>query len=253
MTDNSQNKILAEIKKSKEELKNQIIASETRLHLKIQELTGRIIEVEEENSYLKNKIERLERETKKNNIVIFGLNKEAKEIDIDTVCKEISQLVEVKTEISDIANFHCLGRNKNCPVKVEFLSTIKKNSILSKTKKLRNTGIAIVQDLTIKQRQERRFLREHAEKQRKTGKEAHIRGNKLFVNNEEFSIEDLKKLEEEPEGRRTNSTPATPTQDLIREEKSPPHIGKAIKNITPTNPTNFIKKNLRSNSLNHKK
>lgn len=253
MTDSSQTKILNEIKKSKEELKNIIIASETRLHLKIQELTGRILEIEEENSYLRNRVERLERETRKNNIVIFGLNKEPKDINLNSVCQEISQLVEEKTEISDIANFYCLGRNKNCPVKVEFLSTIKKNSILNKTKKIRNSEIAIVQDLTLKQRQDRKFLRKHVEKHRKAGRETYIRGDKLIVNNKIFTIEDLKKLEEEEQERRTNSTPATPTQQPIREEGSPPYIGKEQKNITPSVSTNFIKKTLRSNSTNNKK
>lgn len=225
MNDNPYNVILMEIRKSKEELKNLIIASETRLQLKIEEQNGKILELEEENKFLKNKVEYLERETKKNKVVIFGLQKEPKEISGDYLCKEISERVGVKTDQLDISNFYCLGRNKNCPVKVEFHSIIKKNTILNNTKKLKNTGIAIVQDLTIKQREDRKILRENLQKFRRIGKESYIRKNKLFVDdNKEYSIDDLRNLEIEDELKRPNSTPATPTQVLIREPESQPIV-----------------------------
>lgn len=102
MRDISINKVLVEIKESKEELKNLIIASETRLQLKIEELTSKLLQLEEENTDLKSKVEYLERQSKTKHIVIFGLNKEANELSVDVVCKEIKNLLDVKVEQSEI-------------------------------------------------------------------------------------------------------------------------------------------------------
>lgn len=216
MSDSSLNKIVLEIKKSKDELKNLILASETRLQLKIEELKGRISEIEEENNFLKNKIEYLERDSKQKNIVIYGLNKTPAEIDIDFVCRELTKTGE-KTEKSDISNFYCLGKDANCPLKVEFTTKIKKNCILKNSHKLKNTGIGIVPDLTVKQREDRKFLKTQLERQLTRGKQSYIRGNRLIIGSETYSIEELRRSEDEEEVRRNNSTPATPTQALIRE------------------------------------
>lgn len=249
MSDNSINKVLIEIKKSKEELKNLIIASETRLQLKIEELTSKLLQLEEENAGLKNKVEYLEQQSNKNNIIIFGLNKEPKELGVELVCKEFKKLLDVKVEESEIADLQCLGHNKNCPLKVVFLTKIKKQSILKQAKKLKGTGITIAHDLTIKQREERKYLKIHLDRQRQLGKRTFIRANKLIVDNQEYSIEQLKYSENEEEQRKTSSTPATPTQVLIREAEPEFEIDCRYKgNNTPVIIKNIPKKNLRSNS-----
>lgn len=248
MSDSSLNKVLLEIKKCKEELINLILASETRLHLKIEQLNTRILCIEEENSYLKDKVEYLERETKQKSIIIFGLNREPVEIDIDFVCTEILKQIDVKVEHSDISDFYCLGRNKNCPLKVDFTTKIKKQTVLKNANKLKGTGIVIAPDLTIKQREERKFLKTHLERHRKLGKESYIKGNKLVVDNKKFTIEDLReeeqKADEEQTTRKINSTPNTPTQLLIKESEEQQNT-----KITPIVNKNIVRKNLRSNSV----
>lgn len=249
MSDSSINKVLVEIKKSKEELRNIILASETRLQLKIEELTFRLSQIEEENSTLKKQVEYLERQNKEKNIVIFGLEKESKELNVDFICREFKNLLDVQVEHFEISNLQPLGRNKNCPLKVEFLSNIKKQHILRNSNKLKGTGIFIAHDLTKKQREERKFLKKHLDQQRNLGKPSKIKGNKLIVENQEYNIEQLQKIEYEEEERKINSTPATPTQYLIKDtEPEPKADSKYISNNTPVAFKNTLRKNLRSNS-----
>ncbi|KAG5900603.1 hypothetical protein JTB14_017458 [Gonioctena quinquepunctata] len=78
MNDAAVRQILDEIQKSKDELKNTIIAKV-------------------ENSALKNKLEILERDNKLNNIVIFfGLNKTNEEVQANTIADELKKLLEIE-------------------------------------------------------------------------------------------------------------------------------------------------------------
>lgn len=250
MSDSSLNKILFEIKNCKEELKNLILASEARLQLKVEELNSRILYIEEENTILKNKVEYLERETKRKNIIIFGLDKEPEEININFVCTEIKKLLDVTIEQSDISDVYPLGRNRNSPLKIEFFSKAKKQVVLDNCRKLKGTGVVISHDLTYKQREERKTLKAHQDKQRTLGKKSYIRGNKLIVEDQKFSIEELEGLEvEEVECiQKASSTPATPTQVLIKEPESETDEHNK-KEKTPIVNRHIVRKTLRSTSI----
>lgn len=252
MSDGLLNKILHEIKNCKDELKNSILASEARLQLKIEELNGRILYLEEENSILRNRVEYLERETKQKNILMFGLKGEPGEISTDFVCTELTRLLDVKVEHTDISDVYSLGRNKNCPVKVEFLSKAKKLIVLKNCKKLKGTGVVISHDLTVRQRAERKSLKTYQDKQRALGKKCYIRGNKLVIDDYKYSVEDLERLEhelEETDGiEKASSTPATPTQVLIKEPEDESEEHNRPK-TTPIVNKKIVKKTLRSNSV----
>ncbi|KAJ8933179.1 hypothetical protein NQ318_006473, partial [Aromia moschata] len=65
--------ILEEIKKSKQELKASIEAVEVKVLLKIEEVNRRINSLEQKNKNLEDKLENIERTQRKNNIIIFGM------------------------------------------------------------------------------------------------------------------------------------------------------------------------------------
>lgn len=201
--------IYEEIVKSRNELRGSIEASEVRVLLKIESLNSRIRTLEKENRQLKNKVEILDRESRRNNLVIFGLNSVPREVSVDFISSQIKQLLDVQLDESNINNLYKLGNAENSPIKLELVSMLKKREILLNCRKLKGSKIYIANDLTEKQRGEYKILREHLSRAREdTENSCYIKGNKLYVNNVAYTVEDLK-YETEPEPR-SYSSPPTP-------------------------------------------
>lgn len=110
---------------------------------------------------------------------------------------------------------------------------------------MRKTGNAISHDLTTKQRKYRKFWKNYPDQQRNLCKKSELSRNKLIVNNVEFTIGDLRKLEDVKEVQRANSVPATPTQVLIKEVELGPDIDNREKNYSPNFTKNTTRNNLR--------
>ncbi|KAK9877773.1 hypothetical protein WA026_019453 [Henosepilachna vigintioctopunctata] len=161
-------KIYEEIISSKQEVKNTISDSEARLLLEIQELKIRVNALEEENSELKNNIEFAERNLNKKNLVIFGLKKSGAEISLSYVCKELNRILDVEIAESDF-HFH---------------------------------------DLTRRQREELHGLKKHLLRARaNSSKKSFIRGNKLFVGEEEYTLQEREK---DIQDHQSNCAPLAP-------------------------------------------
>ncbi|KAG5891403.1 hypothetical protein JTB14_018460 [Gonioctena quinquepunctata] len=178
LNDSAVTKIIAELNETKEELKNSIKASEDRLKRSIEKLKHKMNDLEAENLTLKNKLEVEERKNKSNILVIFGFEKDPAEISPQIVINELNKLLEVNVDIRDINNIYCLGKNKNCPIKVEFVTQSRKKGILQKTRKLKNTGVSILHDSTTIQQEELKVLKRHLGKERKlnSNKKSFIKG-----------------------------------------------------------------------------
>lgn len=238
--------ILEEIIRSKQELKALVEAIEVRLTLKIEDLNRRTNRLEIQNEHIINKIENLERKSKENNIIIFGLNTEPGEITVDYIRKEIKKLVDVNIAESDLNNFYPLGKTNNPPIKIELTSFLKKATILKNARKLRGTRISIASDLTIKQRHENNILRKHLNLA-KGNKEnnCYIRGNRLHVDGKIYTAEELENQEETGNNitEKPQSAPGTPIATTIRElPKQTTKSQQTVKNIqqktnTPTERT----------------
>lgn len=242
MTDASTNLILQEIKRNKDELKNELTnainASEARLRLDIEGLKNRIVQLEEENNTLKNKLEKLERKTRSNNIVLFGLNKECADITTGYLIAELKNLFGVDVLESDINNYYCLGKTINSPVKIEFVSNLKTKAILTNAYKLKNTKVAVSKDLSEEQREELRELKVYMQKKREEGHKCFIRGNKLNIEGSYYTREELLNISEE--AIKPNSAPSTPTVHIEAKPNQP--------KPTVKNKNSQESRNLRSNS-----
>lgn len=201
--------ICEEIVRNRRELRNTIEASEARILLQLESLNNRIKTLEKENSELKNKVELLDRDSRKNNLIIFGLNINSTETSFDFISNQIKQLINVDLTESNINNFYKIGKAEKGPIKLELLSILKKREILRNCHKLKGTKIYITPDLTVKQRNENKILREHLHQVKgNTGKQCFIKGNKLYVDNIPYTVEDLKYVNE-PDPK-NNSAPPTP-------------------------------------------
>lgn len=146
--------ILEELKKNRQELRSLIEAVEVRITLKIEDLNRRINTLEFKNAENTDRIERLERKSRENNIIIFGLESKPENISTDFIKCEIKKLVDVNITEGDLNNFYPLGKAKNPPIKIEFTSFLKKTEVLKNAKNLKGTRVSMVRDLTFKQRQE---------------------------------------------------------------------------------------------------
>lgn len=230
-------RIINEIQLLRNELKNAIEASEVRLQLRIEESKEKVRKLEEENAALKRKVEWMERRQNSANIIVFGLNKRREEISVEFISHKLESLLEINLPQQEIKDVHCLGSEENCPVKIEFISTFTKKHIFANCKKLAGTGVSIANDLTLQQRQELAVLRRHLGLQKQKGKTCFIRGNRLVIDKNEYTLKQLLDLEE----LRGNSAPTTPSEPIFR-EVSETEITKKSCGIAkvPTTPTSRL-------------
>lgn len=198
--------LLEEIKKNRTELKFSIEASETRVLLKIAELNGKVNKLEKENTQLKSKIELLERGLKKNNILIYGLKLDTNSTS-DIICKKIEELLEISISKNDINNYYVVNAPKS-PIKIELISHLKKKEIFKNCRKLKGTNISVTNDLTYKQRQDHKILTQYLKEARENKQKSYIRGNKLYIDKKQFTVDELDSLVNRSAA---NSEPSTPT------------------------------------------
>ncbi|KAJ8935638.1 hypothetical protein NQ318_015615 [Aromia moschata] len=191
--------ILEEIKKSKQELKASIEA--------VEEVNRRINALEQKNKNLEDKLENIERTQRKNNIIIFGMQN-VQQVTPEIICDELKKEIDINLNISDFNNVYPLGKQENSPLKIEFLSYLKKTTVkhlyLAKEDKNKN---------------------------------CYIKNNKLYVNGEAYSTEQLQIIENiDDDPVKSNSEPGTPSaQTHNKEEKKKEEKGRILK------PTNLLK------------
>lgn len=186
-----------EILNSKKELQQSIQTSEDNITLKIETiLNEKIRKLERENSELKEKIEQLERNSKSNNIVIFGLPVEENQISAERVRNKLNSLLGININKQDINNIYKIGKTDKSPIKVEFISTLSKITVLQNKKKLKGTKISIVPDLTKLQLERNKILSRHLKDIRSTSSDnCYIKGETLIRNNIPYTVEDILAIE----------------------------------------------------------
>lgn len=95
-----------ELKKIKQELKTTIEAVEIRISQIVEDLRQKLHNIDKENKEILNKIENLEINNRKNNIVIFGLQKNSQDVSSEFITTELNRLIGVNVTESDLNNFY---------------------------------------------------------------------------------------------------------------------------------------------------
>lgn len=210
-----------EIKKEIYEIKTAITESERRIKL-----------LQDSNCILQKKNEYLERKLKKNNIVIFGLEVEKENL-VNDVIRHLSELLHINIDISQINNVYKIGKQPtNQPIVVEFLSYLVKVEVLKNCKNLKGTKISISDDLSKADQAVRKCLLKHQKEAKNNNLNAYIRGNKLMINNDVYTVEDLEKENTITNLNNENDHEPTITEELVLEK------GKA--SSAPATPANFL-------------
>ncbi|KAL3283837.1 hypothetical protein HHI36_018007 [Cryptolaemus montrouzieri] len=128
----------------------------------------------------------------------------------NSIGESLKSLVGVDVVVTDIADIHPLGKNTNCPIKIEFLFYSTKKEILSRGSKLKGTNVVISYDPSHQQKKDDGILRKHMKNARTSGKQVYIEGNRLVVENKEYTIKDLEEGEiESGEGNLEEKTSNT--------------------------------------------
>lgn len=224
MNGNVDGKIIDEIKKGNDELKLFIDAVEVRIMLKIDEINRKVVNLEKENQELKDRIEKLERENKKNNIIVFGTERRQQNLNNKEFIEHLNSLLGTTLNENDVNNIYPLGKHKNAPVKLEFISYLKKNDVFKKIRNLKGKNLSITHDLTSKQREIHKILRKHLQIQRQNKENiSFIKNEKLYVNDTAYDVDELLDLESTgfPQ-REARSDPGTPSLSEFVSQQTPP-------------------------------
>lgn len=206
------------------ELKKELKLENKKIIDKIDSCCRSINELEEKIKQLESRSKYFDKKLRKNNILVFGLQVAANADLVNVVLEKLKKLTGIEISINDINNLFTIPVGTKTAIKIEFVSYLKKNLILKSGYKLKGTNISFAQDLSFEDRQERRFLKKHQQIARSKNYFAKIRGQKLIVNNEIYSIEQLKKFDLEDD-----------TNEIVSNTSSSPHYIKP--NSAPATPS----------------
>ncbi|KAG5899891.1 hypothetical protein JTB14_012354 [Gonioctena quinquepunctata] len=187
----------ANIEKQIEKLDNEVKSIKTVVELELGEIRNKVHAVGKGNFELKIRLETVERQLKKHNLVIYGVKEQENESQDYLLCS-IGNIVREKLRIeinkTEFNNIYRLGMNKSRtrPILVSFVSQIKRQEILWNSQKLKGSRIYIAEDLIEKDQQERKILVDNLKESRRRNKLATIKGRKLIIEGNVYTAEDLK-------------------------------------------------------------
>ncbi|KAG5882062.1 hypothetical protein JTB14_007724 [Gonioctena quinquepunctata] len=178
---------------------NQIQTNQLHTEFKqtIVHLTNKLGQAQKEIDCLKEKCSFLERKVKSNNIVILNRERENENLYNKTL-PVINENFGLNLNQDHLNNVYKLGRGKNAPVLLEFVSHLNKRKLFENPQNLRNfreKGLSISDDLSKDDREELKVLKYHLKIARSQNHDAKIRGLKLFINDKPYTTDELRKLE----------------------------------------------------------
>lgn len=158
------------------ELKEEIRKGELKWQEERKELTQRI-------ETLEGKLEKQEKERKKNNIVIKGLK-----VEETNVKSEVQKFLEKEMGVEGVVNnAYKIGKQKGKELIVAEMNDIEaKNEVMNKKKNLGKTQVYIENDLTVAERQIQNAIKQIAFNERKQGKKTKIGYQKLKIDGMDY-------------------------------------------------------------------
>lgn len=160
--------------------------------------------IKHENARLKEKVKtqeerilQLEREVRKKNIVINGVedveneDESEREDKVSTLINKIGVEINMREDIDEIIRVGKYSREKKRPILVKLNKERMRTKILQSTKNLKGTKIWINEDYPRDVRVERKMLVHQMKEARNKGCRAQIRYNKLIINDEVYTAGDI--------------------------------------------------------------
>lgn len=177
-----------------EQLSNKIDHNNKILADRLQLANSTIDKLQEENLALKERIDILERNIRKKNIAVYGINVD--EDGNNLLSNSISTLNDIFgkhfLKPGDIANiYHPKKENISTPIIIEFLTYSKKEDIFKNLHRLKDTGVTIYNDLSKVDRKINKVLKNKLKEARKKNIDAKIKGKSIVVAGKEYTYENL--------------------------------------------------------------
>ncbi|UYV64956.1 hypothetical protein LAZ67_3002560 [Cordylochernes scorpioides] len=134
----------------------------------------------------------LDRKTRENNLIFYGIKGPEAENSDETLCKlvtAINEKMQIQIE-SEIMRCHRLSKKANAPILVEIPKQTTRIALLRNSYKLRGDKIFVNKDYTLKTREQRRLLITKKKELSEKGIHSKLRDNKLFANGQKYEVVD---------------------------------------------------------------
>lgn len=180
---NSINKRMEEDANERKELLNDSKEMKNSLGKILKEVEG----VRKETAHNTSRIDILERDIRKRNIIIFGIPEKERENmrDLENIVTEVSKKLKVEIKLEEIDHVSRMGKNreegKNRGIMVGLTTQRKKMEIIRNKKELKDTGIYVKEHFTKEIVEKRKELEQEAKRMREQGKYAIVKFDKLIV------------------------------------------------------------------------
>lgn len=201
------------------EMFERIDANMRNINVKLDNALAEMRQVKEENKRLREKvleqeerINNLEREVRKKNVVMKGVIDEESEKQSDTGVKISAVLRKIGVDLNveqDLDEARRIGRfnpQKKRPILIKLTKESTRMTILKNAKLLKGTDIWIDEDYPKEIQEERRILITQMKEAREKGHKAQVKYNKLIVDGEVYRANELEskvRTEEEAESGST--------------------------------------------------
>lgn len=177
---------IGELKEQLEESREEVKAMRVELN-EVKMERGEVKEEMERNlNDMDKRVERLERDKIRNNLIVTGINIDGKMGEqLKTTMRDmLERELGVKAEIEKALKIN----SKKCVVEMQRWTD--KVKIMEEKKKLRGKNIFIDADLTRKEREVQRKIRERAREERVRGRKTRVGYQKLWIDGKEFRWDD---------------------------------------------------------------
>ncbi|CAH0546859.1 unnamed protein product [Brassicogethes aeneus] len=169
------------------------------IHKEINNLKSKNEELENENRKLKNKLLEVERRQKKYNIIVYGLDGNEEETE-NKIIDLFNETLQTQCKTADFRDIFRIGKvNKDIPrsIVVETQNYKLKKEILKnvhlKSKLLKEKKIFITPEYATDDYLDRKLLGSFLRTAKTNKPDAKIRNNKLVIDEEEYTLEYLKR------------------------------------------------------------
>lgn len=187
-----------------ERMFQQIDGNMKNINTKMDAMVLEVRQIRGENEKLKKmvakheeRIDDLEREIRKKNLVIRGVEDEEGESEsetrgkIATIMQKIDTNIDMNREIEQIRRIGSYNGDRKRPILVKLIKENTKFALLRNARRLKGTDVWIDEDFSREVQDERRLLVPHLKEARNKGYRAHLKYNKLIVNNEVYRAGDV--------------------------------------------------------------
>ncbi len=220
-------KLKEELKDDQQNFKSELQEQNNQVLIKIDNYTKNFSGLSEKCGKLEVRCTELERLSRKNNIIVFGLQVTGTSDVLHFLKSKLKELLHIELQDIDVNNIYILKAKKGTPIKVEFTTYLKKSEVIKSAFKLTGKNVYIAQDMCYQDRQEHKILRNYLNQAKERKLNCKIQYYKLNLNGILYTA---KQLEENAEDIFTNQltlSRSTSNQSL--------ESGSTEEEATPTN------------------